>query len=82
MGIRYFRTVCPDFLAAAMRKPGAMAKGGFEARMFMYQAPAFKLCLFFASYQIKNLFDTIVWNDGIEVRTSGSEFWKAALEFD
>lgn len=41
-----------------------MPRGGFESRMFTYQPAAFRICLFFATYQIKNLFDTLVWNDG------------------
>jgi TLC domain len=66
LGLSSFRTVCPDFLSAALRNPGAMPKAGFEARMFMHQPAAFQICLFFTSYQIKNLFDTILWNDGPE----------------
>lgn len=66
LGVTYFMSVCPDFLAAALCKPGAMPKAGFEARMFTYQPSAFKMCLFFTAYQIKNMYDTIIWNDGPE----------------
>ena len=36
----------------------------YEQRLSMYMPNGFRLSLFFFSYQIKNLYDTIVWNDG------------------
>jgi TLC domain len=65
MGIASFTTVCPEFLSAAFGKQGAMPKGGYEARMFTYQPAAYRMCLFFFLYQVKNLIDTILWGDGI-----------------
>ena len=38
----------------------------FENRLFGYHPAAARLILYFLAYQIKNTFDTIVWNDGIE----------------
>lgn len=65
MGITSFTTVCPDLLSAAAGKTGAMPKAGFESRMFTYRPAGFRICLFFLTYQIKNMFDTVVWNDGL-----------------
>ena len=36
----------------------------YEQRLDAYLPNGFRLSLFFFSYQIKNLYDTIVWNDG------------------
>ena len=55
-----------DLVDAAFRKPGAMPAAGAEGRMFTYQPAAFRIGLFFFGYQVKNLYDTIVWNDGPE----------------
>jgi hypothetical protein len=38
----------------------------YEGRMFTYQPEAARICLFFFAYQVKNTYDTIVWNDGPE----------------
>ena len=65
MGAACFNEVCPELLAAATGKPGAMPRGGYDARMFTHFPSAFRICLFFASYQVKNLYDTIIWNDGL-----------------
>lgn len=43
---------------------GAMTPGGMEQRMFTYHAASFRIALFFWVFQLKNLYDTIVWNDG------------------
>eukprot|EP00529_Nitzschia_sp_RCC80_P031194 CAMPEP_0113497674 /NCGR_PEP_ID=MMETSP0014_2-20120614/30754_1 /TAXON_ID=2857 /ORGANISM="Nitzschia sp." /LENGTH=363 /DNA_ID=CAMNT_0000391625 /DNA_START=219 /DNA_END=1311 /DNA_ORIENTATION=+ /assembly_acc=CAM_ASM_000159 len=40
--------------------------GTYEDRMFKYQPEAARICLFFFAYQVKNTYDTIVWNDGPE----------------
>ena len=40
--------------------------GSYEDRMFKYQPEAARICLFFFAYQVKNTYDTIVWNDGPE----------------
>jgi hypothetical protein len=66
LGAACFTSVCPDFLDAAAGKAGAMPKAGFEQRMFTYQPAAFRMSLFFFAYQMKNMYDTIVWHDGIE----------------
>ena len=38
----------------------------YENRIYAYDPAAHRLILFFFSYQLKNTYDTIVWNDGIE----------------
>ena len=38
----------------------------YENRLFGYHPAAARLILYFLAYQIKNTFDTIVWNDGVE----------------
>lgn len=66
LGISSFRSVCPEFLEVARGVPGAMAEGGYEARMFTYHPKAMRLVVFFWAYQLKNMYDTIVWQDGPE----------------
>ena len=36
----------------------------YEGRMFTYRPEAQRLTLFFVGYQLKNTYDTLVWNDG------------------
>mmetsp|Transcript_3530 Transcript_3530/g.3980 ORF Transcript_3530/g.3980 Transcript_3530/m.3980 type:complete len:312 (-) Transcript_3530:20-955(-) len=38
----------------------------YEPRMFRYHPEAARIMVFFFSFQLKNLYDTIVWNDGPE----------------
>lgn len=46
------------------RKKNAMPVA-YEGRMFTYQPEAQRVALFFASFQVKNTYDTIIWNDGL-----------------
>jgi TLC domain len=46
--------------------PSTLHPSGSESRMFTYHAAGHQILLFFLSYQIKNLFDSIIWNDGPE----------------
>ena len=58
------RHVVQDLIDATIgRKPNAMPVA-YEGRMFTYQPESQRLTLFFVAYQIKNTYDTIVWNDG------------------
>jgi len=43
-----------------------MPAAGHEQRLFTYHPGGFRVALFFFCYQVKNLYDTIVWNDGPE----------------
>lgn len=45
---------------------GTVPRAGWESRLFTYNEYAMQLGLFFFCYQVKNLYDTIVWNDGPE----------------
>uniref|UniRef100_A0A7S1BWA4 Uncharacterized protein n=1 Tax=Corethron hystrix TaxID=216773 RepID=A0A7S1BWA4_9STRA len=38
----------------------------FENRLFTYHGGAHQILLFFTAYQIKNMYDSIIWNDGPE----------------
>ena len=38
----------------------------YENRMYKYHPESCRIILFFFFYQIKNTYDTIVWNDGPE----------------
>lgn len=51
---------------ALLGDPKSMTRAGCEARMFAFHPGSFRLGLFFTSYQLKNMIDTIVWNDGPE----------------
>jgi hypothetical protein len=43
-----------------------MHESGYEERIFKYHPGAQRLITFFLVYQVKNLYDTLYWNDGIE----------------
>lgn len=63
----YARDICHDLIKATLGgNKQAMTPGGFEQRMLTYQPASFRIALFFFVYQVKNLYDTIVWNDGPE----------------
>ena len=49
---------------AMWRSPFSLHPSGAQVRMFTYHPEAHQILLLFLAYQIKNLFDTIVWNDG------------------
>jgi len=54
-----------DMIDAALgRKPSLTV--AFENRVFKYYPEAVRISLFFFAYQVKNTYDTIVWNDGPE----------------
>lgn len=66
MGWTAWSTVCPDILEVVTGKPGAMPKAGFEARMFNYRPASMRICVFFFAYQVKNMYDCLIWMDGPE----------------
>jgi TLC domain len=45
---------------------GTIPVAGYEQRLFTYSPAGFRLALVFFWYQVKNLVDTIVWDDGPE----------------
>jgi hypothetical protein len=65
LGLMAWPSVCPE-LYEAVRNPKAVIPSGFEARMFNHRPAALRLCVFFTAYQVKNMWDTLVWNDGPE----------------
>jgi len=59
------RHVVKDLIDATIgRKKNAMPVA-YEGRMFTYQPESQRITLFFTAYQLKNTYDTIVWNDGM-----------------
>ena len=44
----------------------SMHESGIDERIFKYHPGAQRLITFFVVYQVKNLYDTLYWNDGIE----------------
>jgi len=59
------RHVVQDLIDATIgRKKNAMPVA-YEGRMFTYHPEGQRVALFFASYQLKNTYDTIIWNDGL-----------------
>jgi len=59
------RHVVQDLIDATIgRRKNAMPVA-YEGRMFTYQPEAQRIALFFVAYQLKNTYDTIVWNDGL-----------------
>jgi len=61
MGFTAFLDVCPEFVSK-----NTIPKAGYETRMFTYHPASFRICLFFWTYQVKNMWDTLVWQDGPE----------------
>ena len=57
------RSVVQEMLPG--RAGGTLTAGGYEARMFTYHPAAQRITVFFVAYQLKNTYDTIVWDDGI-----------------
>lgn len=59
------RYVLKDVIDATIGgKPNAMP-ASYEGRMFTYLPEGQRVCLFFLAYQLKNTYDSIVWNDGM-----------------
>lgn len=59
------RHVYQNLLDAITGKNPKAMPVAYEERMFTYHPEGQRVLLFFTAYQIKNLADTIVWNDGI-----------------
>jgi len=60
------RHVCQDMTDRVLKRTNSMPDAGHEQRIFTYQPEAFRLLNVFFAYQIKNMFDCIVWGDGPE----------------
>lgn len=60
------RHINQDMVDAVIhRKKGSMPVA-FENRVFQYHPESLRLALVFFAYQVKNTYDTIIWNDGPE----------------
>lgn len=62
------RHVCADMITHGLSygKSDSMSEDGFEERIFKYHPGSQRLLTMFFVYQVKNMYDTIVWGDGIE----------------
>jgi len=58
-------SIVPKFGASNQSK-NAPPVAGYEQRLFTYHPDGFRIALFFFMYQIKNLYDTLLWGDGPE----------------
>jgi hypothetical protein len=58
--------VCQDIISHVLHGKNSMPLAGFEKRLFTYFPASQQIALVFFAYQVKNMYDTIVWNDGIE----------------
>jgi hypothetical protein len=59
------RHVVQDMIDASLGRGKNSMPLAYERRMFTYQPEAQRITLYFAAYQLKNTYDTIVWDDGI-----------------
>eukprot|EP00542_Grammatophora_oceanica_P014477 CAMPEP_0194047744 /NCGR_PEP_ID=MMETSP0009_2-20130614/25364_1 /TAXON_ID=210454 /ORGANISM="Grammatophora oceanica, Strain CCMP 410" /LENGTH=260 /DNA_ID=CAMNT_0038693437 /DNA_START=320 /DNA_END=1102 /DNA_ORIENTATION=+ len=55
-----------DAVMLGRNNPKAMSKEGYEKRIFQYYPETARICVMFFAYQTKNMYDTIVWDDGPE----------------
>lgn len=60
------RHLLQDMVDSTMGRNRRAFPVAYEGRMYRYQPEAARICLFFFAYQVKNTYDTIVWNDGPE----------------
>jgi len=59
-------SVCKNVFDRAFGRSNSMPEAGYEARLFTYHPGAQQLLLFFVAYNVKNLYDSYVWEDGPE----------------
>jgi len=57
---------CKDLFSRLLYRVNSMPLAGYEKRLFTYHPAAQQIGLYFLGYNIKNTFDSIVWNDGPE----------------
>eukprot|EP00934_Nitzschia_sp_Nitz4_P003336 Nitzschia sp. Nitz4//scaffold250_size28497//16634//17659//NITZ4_008126-RA/size28497-processed-gene-0.13-mRNA-1//1//CDS//3329544219//3326//frame0 len=60
------KTIGSDMIDAIFRGNRRAVPVAFENRVFKYHPESLRLTLFFFAYQIKNTYDTLIWNDGPE----------------
>lgn len=59
------RHVLQEMIDAVIWRKNSMPIA-YENRMYKYHPEACRIVLYFFAYQVKNTYDTIVWNDGPE----------------
>jgi len=57
---------CKELFTRMIYRENSMPLTGYEKRLFTYIPAAQQIGLYFLAYNIKNTFDSIVWNDGPE----------------
>lgn len=57
--------ICAGVLRDVLTGKG-MPKAAHDKRLYTYEPAGFRISLVFFFYQVKNLYDTILWNDGPE----------------
>ncbi|KAL7503982.1 hypothetical protein ACHAXN_003189 [Cyclotella atomus] len=62
------RHICHDLLMASplYKRSDSMRTEDYEKRVFRYHPGCQRLMVIFFVYQVKNMYDSIYWNDGIE----------------
>jgi len=58
--------ICKAFYETALQGKNSLPAAAFDQRMFTYHPAAQQIALVFTMYQVKNTYDTIVFNDGPE----------------
>ena len=58
------RYILKDIADAVFRKEATMATT-YDKRLFKYYPESAQIAVFFLGYQIKNAYDSIIWNDGV-----------------
>jgi len=58
------RHIVQDLIDATIGGKKNAMPAAYEGRMFTYQPEAQRITLYFVAFQLKNTWDTIIWNDG------------------
>jgi len=58
------RHIVQDLIDATVGGKRNTMSVAYEGRMFTYQPEAQRIALYFVAFQLKNTYDTLVWNDG------------------
>uniref|UniRef100_A0A7S4J8V0 TLC domain-containing protein n=1 Tax=Odontella aurita TaxID=265563 RepID=A0A7S4J8V0_9STRA len=65
VGVANSHVVLNDVREHAFGRSDSMSEDGYRGRMFTYRPAAQRILLLFLGYQVKNTYDSYVWNDGI-----------------
>jgi len=57
---------CKELFSRLIYRENSMPLAGYEKRLFTYIPAAQQIGLYFLAYNIKNTFDSVIWNDGPE----------------